>query len=88
MAVLASAISLVLPEGAVVSGLTAALLHGADVRWRGDLEIDVTMLRESVIRRAGIRATAAYLEAGDVVDQRSPGHLAGATSLTSLASGT
>jgi len=30
--------------------------------------VDVTMLRASVIRRPGIRATAAYLEPGDVVE--------------------
>lgn len=66
--VLAEAVGLILPAGAVISGSTAALFHGADVRRPGDTAIDVTMLRRSEIRRRGIRATAAYLEPGDVVE--------------------
>lgn len=65
--VLASAVALVLPEGAVVAETMAALIHGADVRRRGDLGVEVTMLRESNIRRVGIRPKASYLEPGDVV---------------------
>jgi hypothetical protein len=65
---MARVIKLALPEGAVGAGPTAALLHGADIRRSNDSAIDVTMLRASVIRRPGIRATAAYLEAGDVVE--------------------
>jgi hypothetical protein len=63
---LVRAINLTLPEGAVVAGSTAALIHGADIRSFDDVGLDVTMLRASVIRRPGIRATAAYLEDGDV----------------------
>lgn len=64
--ILAEAIALVLPPGAVVSGATAALLHGADVRAGADAGVDVTTLRAAQIRRSGIRATSAYLESGDV----------------------
>jgi hypothetical protein len=66
--VLAAAISLVLPPGAVIAGPTAALLLGADVRRRDDLDIDVVTVREDQIRRRGIRSRAALLEAGDVVE--------------------
>jgi very-short-patch-repair endonuclease len=65
---LATAVGQVLPAGAVVSGTTAALLHGADVRRLDDVTVTVTMLRDSRIRRSGIRATAAYLERGDVCE--------------------
>jgi hypothetical protein len=64
---LASAVSLVLPAGAVVGGTMAALLHGADVRRWGDTGIGVIVSREAQIRRRGIRARAALLEPGDVV---------------------
>jgi len=64
---LAEAISLVLPAGAVVGRTTAALLHGADVRAIGDAGIDIISLREGQVRRAGIRSSAALLEHGDVV---------------------
>lgn len=66
--VLAAALMLVLPEAAVVSKTAAAWLHGADVRTRGDSDIEVTVLRRSRIERVGIRASEAFFEAGDVVD--------------------
>jgi hypothetical protein len=66
VAILTQAVALILPDGAVVGGATAALLRGADVRRRDDLDIDVILLREGQIRRPGIRATAAHLEPGDV----------------------
>lgn len=66
--ILAAAISLVLPPGAVIARSTAALLLGADIRRLGDLQIDVVTLREDQVRRAGIRSRAALLEPGDVVE--------------------
>jgi hypothetical protein len=63
---MAAAVALILPLGAVVGGRTAALLHGADVRRRGDVTIDVIVSRDSLLRRPGVRATAALLEPGDV----------------------
>lgn len=66
--VIVAAVMLVLPEDAVVSGTTAAWLHGADVRRRGDQDIDVTVLRRSRVSRRGVRSTEAYLEPGDVVE--------------------
>jgi hypothetical protein len=66
---LACAVALVLPPGAVVGGTTAAMLHGADVRPGHDLGIDVVVSREAQIRRRGIRASAALLEPGDVVER-------------------
>jgi AbiEi antitoxin C-terminal domain len=65
---LAEAVSLVLPLGAVVGGTTAALLHGADVRRQDDAGVDVVVSREAQLRRPGIRASAALLEPGDVVE--------------------
>lgn len=59
---------LVVPDDYVVSSTAAAWLHGADVRRKGDLDIEVTALRRSRLRRQGIRATEAYLEPGDVVE--------------------
>ena len=64
---LAAAVSLVLPAGAVVGGTMAALLHGADVRRRGDIGVGVIVSREAHIRRRGIRVKAALLEPGDIV---------------------
>jgi hypothetical protein len=66
--VLARALTLVIPEDAVISSTAGAWLLGADVRRRGDLGVEVTMLRRSKITLAGIRPTEAYLEPGDVVD--------------------
>lgn len=65
--VLAGAVKLILPPGAVVSYSTAALFHGADVRRSLDRDVYVTSLREAKIRRPGICSTSAYLEKGDVV---------------------
>jgi hypothetical protein len=65
---LARGIALVLPEGAVVGGTTAALLHGADVRRLGDDLVYVVTARADQIRRRGVRSTAALLEPGDVVE--------------------
>jgi hypothetical protein len=66
--VLAQAVSLVLPEGAAVGGVTGALLHGADVRRLGDAAVDVVLAREDQVRRRGVRSRAALLEPGDVVE--------------------
>ena len=65
---LSRGLSLVLPEGAVVGGRTAALLHGADVRRLGDDRVEVVTARADQIRRRGVKTTAALLEPGDVVD--------------------
>jgi hypothetical protein len=65
---LAEAVSLVLPDGAVVSGAEAALLLGADLRSRGDMTIAVTVLREARLRRRGLQVTEALLEDGDVTE--------------------
>lgn len=66
--VLAAAAMLVLPEDAAVSATSGAWLHGADIRRRGDQDLDVTVLRRSQVGRAGIRTTEAYLEPGDIVE--------------------
>ncbi|HWA64902.1 MAG TPA: type IV toxin-antitoxin system AbiEi family antitoxin [Mycobacteriales bacterium] len=68
--VLAQAVSLVLPAGAVVAGTTAALLHGADVRRCGYDSVEVVVPRDDQVRRVGVRARAALLEAGDVTTVR------------------
>lgn len=65
---LARAVALVLPVGAVVGGTTAALLHGADVRRLGDGLVYVVSARADQLRRRGVRSTAALLEPGDVVE--------------------
>lgn len=71
--VLARGVALVLPEGSVVGGTTAALLHGADVRRLGDDLVYVVTARADQLRRRGVRSTAALLEPGDVADVlRSP----------------
>ncbi|HWC35222.1 MAG TPA: hypothetical protein VG650_10380 [Mycobacteriales bacterium] len=64
---LARGLALVLPEGCVIGGTTAALLHGADVRRQGDDLIYVVSARADQIRRHGVRSSAALLEPGDVV---------------------
>ena len=64
----AAAVKLVLPDDAVV-GLTAgAFLHDADVRARTDAPVEVIAQRGDQIRRAGIAASSALLEPGDVVE--------------------
>jgi hypothetical protein len=63
---LARAVALVLPPGAVVAGTTAALLHGADVRRGAETAIEVVVARDDQVRRTGVMARAALLEAGDV----------------------
>src|SRR4051812_39228167 len=64
----AAAVQLVLPDDAVVGYASAAWLRGADVRRSlKDLAVDVVAQRGDQIRRAGIRATSALLEPGDVV---------------------
>jgi hypothetical protein len=65
---LARGAALVLPEGAVVGGTTAALLLGADVRQFGDDLVYVVTARADQMRRRGVRSTAALLESGDVVE--------------------
>lgn len=65
--VLGEAAMLVLPEDAVISATAAAWFHGADVRRKGDRDLEATVLRRSRIRIAGVRTTEAYLEPGDVV---------------------
>jgi hypothetical protein len=65
--VLADAISLVLPPGAVVAGTTAALLHGADVRRLGDNAVDVVVPRHDQVRRPGVRARSALVEPADAM---------------------
>jgi hypothetical protein len=65
--VLARAVSLVLPPGAVVAGTTAALLHGADLRRLGDESVDVVVPREDQLRRPGVRARSALVESNDTV---------------------
>jgi hypothetical protein len=66
--ILAEAIGLVLPKGAVVSGTTAALLRGVDVRRHGDHALEVTSTRRSSVRRTGIRTREALLEPADVCE--------------------
>jgi hypothetical protein len=65
--VLARAVSMILPQGAVVSGTTAALLHGADVRRLGDEAIDIVLPRGDQLRRPGVRAREALVEPRDIV---------------------
>jgi very-short-patch-repair endonuclease len=61
------AVRLVLPEHAVVCGITAAWLHGADVRHEDDLDVDVSFpkgRRRPV--RAGVRMSQETLAPTDI----------------------
>lgn len=63
-----AAIRLVLPDDAVVGLTAAAWLHGADVRDRRIDGVEVIAQRGDQIRRAGLTASSALLEPGDVVE--------------------
>jgi hypothetical protein len=63
-----AAIRLVLPRHAVVCGLTAAWLHGVDVRRQGDLDLHVSFAKGRRIRnRAGLAVCQETLEADDIM---------------------
>lgn len=62
----ARAVAKVLPDDAAAGLETAAWLHRVDLRRPGDVDIDVIAQRGDQIRRRGIRATSAQLDAGDV----------------------
>jgi hypothetical protein len=64
--VMANAVALILPSGGVVAGVTAALLHGADVRGATGATVEIVVARDDQVRRAGVTARAALLEDGDV----------------------
>ena len=63
-----AAVRLVLPARAVVCGLTAAWLHGLDVRRESDLDIHVSFAKgERVRRRPGLVVCQETLEPSDIV---------------------
>ena len=64
----AAAVRLVLPQEAVVGYTAAAWLHGADVRDRRMLDVEVVAQRGDQIRRRGIAASSALLEDTDVIE--------------------
>lgn len=64
----AAAVGLVLPDDAVVGYTAAAWLHGADIRDRRLLDVEVIAQRGDQIRRTGIAASSALLEAADVTE--------------------
>jgi hypothetical protein len=66
--VLAVGVALVLPQGAVIGGIPAAALHGAEIRRPGENVVDIVTARDDQVRRPGIRSRAALLEPGDVVE--------------------
>jgi very-short-patch-repair endonuclease len=66
--ILAAAVALIVPPGAVIARTTAALLQGADIGYAGDRVIDVLTAREDQIRRPGIRSRAAHLDPDDVIE--------------------
>src|SRR3954469_17971154 len=62
-----AAVKLVLPPRAVVCGLTAAWLHGADVRRADDLCVHVSFPRGGRLRpRKGLLVSQETLDLGDV----------------------
>jgi hypothetical protein len=63
-----AALRLVLPEHAVVSGPTAAWLHGVDVRAEGELTVHVFLPSQRRIRaRPGLVVAEARLDPADVM---------------------
>jgi len=66
VAMRAAAAALVLPPDAVIGYTTAAWLHGADVRTTPLGPVEVILQRGGQLRRAGLRATSALLDRGDV----------------------
>ena len=64
----AAAVRLVLPADAVVGYTAAAWLHGADLRDRRSASLEVVAQRADQIRIAGVSATSALLEPGDVME--------------------
>lgn len=64
----AAAVRLVLPDDAVVGYTAAAWLHGADVRDPRRPDVEIIGQRGDQIRRRGVAATSALLQAEDVTE--------------------
>jgi len=65
------AVRLILPESAVVCGLTAAWLHGVDVRRAGNVDIHVSFPKGKRTRhRDGVVVSQETLDPSDIVEKR------------------